>query len=91
MTPLFFTVVGGKSSSIIETLFKNGANSNIIIHKKTALDDANDFELEAINLVLTEYWGQTASQLQETEVKSSLLMSDKLKEKAMHSQITADL
>ena len=91
LTPLFFGVVGGKSSSIVETLLKNSANPNIIVNKKTALDDANEFELEAISHLLTEYGGQTASQLIEIESKSSLLMSDKLKEEAMHSQITGEL
>ena len=93
LTPLFFAVVGGKSSSIVETLLKNGANPNIIVNMRTPLDDANEFELEAINQLLIEYGGQTASQLQEIELKSSLLTSEKLKEKAtvMPSQITGEL
>ena len=79
------------NSPTLPVYVKSGASPNKIVNKETPLDDANMLELEAISKLLTQYGGQTASQLQETELKSSLLTSDKQKATAMPSQITAEL
>ena len=79
------------NSPTLPVYVKSGASPNKIVDKETPLDDANMFELEAISKLLTQYGGQTASQLQETELKSSLLTSDKQNVTAMPSQITAEL
>ena len=91
LTPLFFAVRGSKSISIVEALLKNGANLNITVNNNTASDEANVLELEAISQLLTRYGGQTASQLQKIELKSSLVMPDKEKASATPFQLTAEL
>ena len=63
-TPLYFAVSGSKSSSIVETFLKNGANPNIISDQRTPLDEANGFEQVNIIEILAKYGGQTRAQLE---------------------------
>ena len=69
LTPLFFAVSGSKSSSIVETFLKNGANPNVIADNSTPLDLANGFEQVNIIEILAKYGGQTRAQLEEIKEK----------------------
>ena len=69
LTPLFFAVSGSKSSSIVETFLKNGANPNVIADNSTPLDLANGVEQVNIIDLLTKYGGQTRAQLEEIKEK----------------------
>ena len=64
LTPLFFAVRGGKSSSITETLLMYGAHPNVIADNNTPLDVAIANKAETISEILISYGGQTRSQLQ---------------------------
>ena len=70
LTPLFFAVEGGKSTSIVEMLLEKVANPNAIFTNRTPLDVANENEDEAIFELLIKYGGQTASHLQDTKQSS---------------------
>ena len=64
LTPLFFAVSGGKSTSITETLLMYGARPNVIADNSTPLDVAITNKAETISELLISYGGQTISQLQ---------------------------
>ena len=64
LTPLFFAVGGGKSSSIVETLLMYGAHSNVIADNSTPLDVAIIIKAKTISELLISCGGQTISQLQ---------------------------
>ena len=70
LTPLFFAVRGGKSTSIVEMLLENGANPNVIFMNETPLDVANENEDGTIIELLIKYGGQIASDLQDTKQSS---------------------
>ena len=75
-TALFFAIIGGKSLIIVETLLERNANPNVIVDKRTPLDEANDIKQESICELLTKYGGQTGAKLKgtkEKETKSSLI------------------
>ena len=76
LTPLFFAVRGGKSSSITETFLMYGAHPNVIADNSTPLDIVIAINEETISELLISYGGQTISQLQrEKEYKFSELQS----------------
>ena len=70
LSPLYFAIEGGKSTSIVEMLLENGANPNVIFMNKTPLDVANENEDGTIIELLIKYGGQTASHLQDTKQSS---------------------
>ena len=76
LTPLFFSVSGSKSSSIIETLLMYGASPNVIADNSTPLDVTIAIKAETIRELLISYGGQTISQLhRKKEYESSDLQS----------------
>ena len=98
LTPLFFAVQGGKSTSIVEILLENGANPNVITAmNRTPLDEANDNKDEAIIELLIKYGGQIASHLEDTKqsseqtIKSSLQTSSETMTTPTSSLITSEL
>ena len=66
---MYFAVSGSKSSLIIETLLKNGANPNIISCQRRTLDQAKNDEQESISELLIKYGGQTRVKLEGTKEK----------------------
>ena len=64
LTPLFFAVSGGKSSSITEALLMYGAHPNVIADNSTPLDVSIAIKAETIIELLISYGGQRVSQLQ---------------------------
>ena len=96
-TPLFFAVQGGRSTSIVEMLLKNGANLNVISMNRTPLDEANDNKDEAIIELLIKYGGQIASHLEDTKqsseqtIKSSSQTSSETMTTPTSSLITSEL
>ena len=63
-TPLFYAVLGSKSSEIVELLLENGADINAVVGNQTPLDLANSSPVKSpISSLLVRNGGKTFSRL----------------------------